>query len=145
MKTIHSTLLALFCISGLALASPIVVLEGPLDESETVDAEFAVDGDQGRAWINVMEVDWQFEPAANTVRRSVEGLSYDSRAKQVLYRSGDRRVVCGEATGVGVLGIGIRPTGDCSLKVSYDERTVDVGSGPRKQAFFKVTLDPGTR
>jgi len=56
MKNIIASLLAASCIYGFAHASPIVVWEAPVNESETVTAQFAFDSKLGRAWIVVEKV-----------------------------------------------------------------------------------------
>jgi len=142
MKNIIASLLAASCISGFAHASPIVVWEAPVNEYETVTAQFAFDSKLGRAWVDVEKVDSQFEALWSTGRVKVDGLFYDSVAKQVLYRSGDRRIVCGQVTSF--LGLAtVHPTGSCQLYVSSDDRRVDDGFGSRDQTFARVTLDPG--
>jgi hypothetical protein len=142
MKKIIPCLLAVFSGAGIAGAAPIVVLDAPIEESETVTAKFDYDSQLGRAWIDIDEVDNQYEetPVA-TVQRKVDGLSYDSENNQVLYRKGDRSIVCAEEKSF--LGIGsLSNTGNCPLRVSVEERTVDDGFRPEKQSFVKVTFDP---
>ena len=142
MKKLIPCLLAVISGAGVASAAPIVVLDAPIDEAESVSAKFDYDSKLGRAWIDIDEVDNRYEetPVA-TVMKKVDGLSYDSETNQVLYRTGDRSIVCAEEKSF--LGIGaLYNTGDCQLKVSVEERTVDDGFHPEKQSFVKVTLDP---
>lgn len=124
-----------------ARAAQIVVFEAPVDEFQTVNAKFDVDSKLGRAWVDVENVDSEFQTSRTVVNRKVDGLSYDSEAKEVLYRLGDGAIVCAEANSF--LGMTtLRPTGNCPLTVSYEERTVDDGFRPSTQNFAKVTLNP---
>lgn len=127
--------------SGLARAEAILVLEAPVNEFQKLNAKFNFDSKLGRAWVDVEEVDWEFQPNRNTVAKSVDGLSYDSKAKELLYQRGGSRIVCAEAKSF--LGESTaRPTGNCPLVVSYEKRTVDDGVRPSTQTIAKVTLNP---
>lgn len=143
MKNMIPYLLALIFGSGLARATPIVVMEAPVNGDERVAATFDVDKKLGRAWIDIELTDSRFETSIpiGTVLKKVDGLYYDSGLKQVLYRQGDHPIVCAQETSF--LGIAaMKTTGNCPLLVSSEERTVDDGFHLRKQTFVKVTLDP---
>jgi hypothetical protein len=142
MKKILLCFLVVISASGLAGAAPVVIFEAPISEFQSVSATFDFDSKLGRAWVEVESLDSEFEPSWNAVtRKRVDGLSYDSQAKQVLYQRGDRPIVCAEETSF--LGISsLKSTGNCPLQVSYEARTVDDGFHPRKETFAKVTLNP---
>jgi hypothetical protein len=76
-----------------------------------------------------------------TIMKKVDGLYYDSGARQVLYRLGDRSIVCAEDSTFLFIAV-MKTTGKCPLLVSSEERTVDNGFHLSKQNFVKVTLDP---
>ncbi len=140
-KKIVLCLVGVISASGLARAEAILVLEGPVDEFQKLNAKFNFDSKLGRAWVDVEQVDSEFQPNRNTVAKTVDGLSYDSKAKEVVYQRGGSRIVC--AQGKSFLGESTaRATGNCPLVVSYEQRTVDDGVRPRTQTFAKVTLNP---
>jgi len=141
IKKILLCFVAVISVSGVARAAEIVVFEAPVDESQAVNAKFDVDSELGRAWVDVENVDSEFQTSRTVVNRKVDGLSYDSEAKEVLYNVGDGAVVCAEARNF--LGMTtLRSTGNCPLKVSYEKRTVDDGFRPSTETFAKVTLNP---
>jgi hypothetical protein len=142
MKQLMVSLFAVISISGVARAGPIVVLEVPVDADQKVEAKFDFDSDLGRAWVDVEENDFRYEKSENTVRARVEGLYYDAKVKQIIYRSGDRPIVCAKESNI--LGIGtLYPTGNCPLAVTFEDRILDDGFHADKQTFVKVTLNPG--
>lgn len=125
---------------SVARGAPIVVFEGPVHEFQTVHAKFDIDSKLGRAWIDVENVDSEFEVTSSVENRNVEGLSYNPEAKEVIYQQGDSSIVCADASSF--LGmITLHPTGNCPLVVSYEERTVDDGTRPSTETFAKVTLN----
>ncbi len=126
---------------SVARGAPILVFESPVDEFQTVNAKFDVDPKLGRAWVDVENVDSEYLASSNVVNRKVDGLSYDSEAREVVYKQGDSSIVCAEATSF--LGMTtMHPTGNCPLVVSYEEGTVDDGFRPSTQTFAKVTMNP---
>ena len=141
MKKIVLGLVGVISASGLARAEDILVLDAPVDEFQKLNAKFNFDSKLARAWVDVEQVDTEFQPNRNTVAKSVDGLTYDSKAKEVVYQRGGSRIVC--AQGKSFLGESTaRATGNCPLVVSYEQRTVDDGVRPRTQTFAKVTLNP---
>jgi len=136
-------LLAVISVSGLARATPIVVWEAPVAASESVATGFEFDAKLGRAWVDIELNDWRVDEsgAVSTVMKKVEGLYYDSDSKQVLYRLGDRLIVCVEEARFLFIPV-MKATGKCPLLVSSEERTVDDGFHLSKQNFVKVTLGP---
>src|SRR5258708_12788595 len=79
---------------GAAGAVSKTVFERPLNH-ETLTAHFDVDRELGRAWIDVMIEPSDYpsrEPVV--VRRKIEGLSYDSTRKAVIYQNGQQKIVC---------------------------------------------------
>ncbi len=141
MKKLIGCLLAVISVSGLARAEEILVFEAKVNEFQKLNAQFKFDSNLGRAWVDVEQLDSEFQPVWGKVMRMVDGLSYDSQAKEVLYKRGDSKIVCAEAKTVLTESIA-RATGNCPLVVSYEVRTVDDGFRPTKQTFAKVTMSP---
>jgi hypothetical protein len=126
---------------GGARGAPVIVYEVPVDEFQTLNAKFDADSDLGRAWVDVEKFDTEFFPSRNTVNKKVDGLSYDEATKDVVYQLAGKAIVCAQASNF--LGMTtLRPTGNCPLVVSYEERTVDDGVRPSTQKFAKVTMTP---
>ena len=87
---------------GVANAEQVVVYEGSADSSQTISADFAVNRQLGRAWVDVQVQTTQIgsEPVfVAPIERQVAGLYYDAEQKQVLYRTATGLVVCAEDTG----------------------------------------------
>jgi hypothetical protein len=150
VKKVVVCLVAVTGMAGLARAAeaaeskggePVIVYEAPVDEFQTVNAKFDADSDLGRAWVDVEKFDTEFFPSRNTVNRKVDGLSYDEATKDVVYQLGAKAVVCAQTSNF--LGMTtLRPTGNCPLVVSYEERSVDDGFRPSTQKFAKITMTP---
>src|SRR5215831_2651991 len=114
MRKIIPCLLAVIFGSGHARATPIVVMEAPVNAGYNVAATFEVDPILGRAWIDIELMDSRFEASmpVSAVMKKVDGLYYDSGLRQVLYRQGDHPIVCAQETTF--LGIAaIKTTGKC--------------------------------
>ncbi len=135
---------ALTFVTG-ARAAPIVVYDRPVDEFERVSAAFGAEPKLGRAWIAIERVDWEFEPTTDdSVRATVDGLSYDQASDAVVYQApGEAPIVCAKSTSE-LTERRYNPSGNCPVKISYEDRTVDDGTRPRKTTFAKVTLNPTT-
>ncbi len=143
IKKMMPCLLAVTSVSGLAPATPIVVWEALVAAPDSVATGFEFDPKLGRAWVDIVLNDSGFEgsSAVSTVMKKIEGLYYDSELKQVLYRLGDRLIVCVEEGRFLFIPV-MKATGKCPLLVSSEERTVDDGFHLSEQNFVKVTLDP---
>ncbi len=130
---------------GVANSQQVTVYEAPLydDSSKHISADFAVDRELGRAWVDV-EVpsavsgsEAEFDPP---VERMVKGLYYDSARKQVLYRTATGPIVCAEdATTLGETHL--KSTGNCRLISSTEQRNVDDGFDVHKQTVAKVVFE----
>jgi len=57
----------------------------------------------------------------------VPGLSYDSRASQVVYDAGGKRTVCAVGLGEGRKGVKMKNTGDCTVTTMAKAEAVDDG------------------
>jgi hypothetical protein len=132
---------------GAANAAPIIVFEAPLDNwHQEVSADFGVNRELGRAWIDVKLTTDSFSeapPTEEVIMKMVEGLYYDSAHKQVLYRSGSEPIVCAEdATFLWMTHL--KSTGQCLLKPRTEPRKVDDGFGTREQTIAQVVFDAQT-
>src|SRR5260370_27627223 len=79
---------------GAAGAVSVTVFEKPLNLDETLTAHFDADRELGRAWIDVMiEPSDYAEREPIVVRRTVDGISYDSTRKAVIYQNGKQKIV----------------------------------------------------
>src|SRR5260370_20935227 len=107
-------LLAVISVSGLARATPIVVWEAPVAASGSVATKVELDRKLGRAWGDIELKDSRFDEssAVSTVMKKVDGLYYDSESKQVLYRLGDRPIVCAEDSTFLFIAV-MKTTGKC--------------------------------
>lgn len=132
---------------GVANAEQVVVFEAPLDDSiRQISADFAVNRELGRAWVDV-EVEARqtgSEPIFGLpMQRQVDGLYYDSARKQVLYRTASGPIVCAEdAAGVGETHL--KTTGNCRLTSSTERRQVDDGFNVEERTITKVVFDAQT-
>jgi len=129
---------------GVADAAQIIVFEAPFDNwHQRVSAEFAVNRNLGRAWIDVKvttERTTEGPPPEELIMKMVEGLYYDSARKQVLYRTASEPIVCAEdATFLWTTHL--KSTGQCLLKPRTEQRKVDDGFNVREQAVAQVFLE----
>jgi hypothetical protein len=104
-------------------------------------AHFAVDRKDGRAWIDVVLTDSDYpDRVPVVVRKKVDGLSYDQNSKQVIYRSGSKKIVCAED--YTVLGdTSLKESGACRLLVSDQNRKVDDGFRIKKKDVGTVVFE----
>jgi hypothetical protein len=133
------TLVGFGALIGVANAEQVVVYEGPADSSQTISADFAVNRQLGRAWVDVQVQTIQIgsEPVfVAPTERQVAGLYYDPEQKQVLYRTATGPVVCAEDAGAQ-----LNPTGNCQLTPSTEQRTLDDGFHRREQQVARIVLD----
>jgi len=131
---------------GVAHADQVIVYEAPLNSDQQVSANFAVNRELGRAWVDV-EVRSSMSGSEALfelpIERQVDGLYYDSAQKQVLYRTAAGAIVCAEdATALGATYL--KSTGNCSLIPSTEQRSVDDGFAVYERTVAKVILDAQT-
>jgi hypothetical protein len=116
------------------------VFERPLNH-ENLTAHFDVDRALGRAWIDVMIEPSDYpsrEPIV--VRRKIDGLSYDSTRKAVIYQNGKQNVVCAkDSSFLGMTSLNV--TGQCILRTSSETRKVDDGFTPKDESVGKVVFE----
>ncbi len=126
--------------SGAGGAVSKTVFERPLNH-ETLTAHFDVDRELGRAWIDVMIEPSDYpsrEPVV--VRRKIDGLSYDSTRKAVIYQNGKQTVVCAkDSSFLGMTSLNV--TGQCILRTSSKTDTVDDGFRPKDESVGKVVFE----
>ncbi len=126
---------------GAAGAVSVTVFEKPLNLDETLTAHFDADRELGRAWIDVMiEPSDYAEREPIVVRRKIDGLSYDSTRKAVIYQNGKQKIVC--AKDFHFLGMSsLNLTGQCILRASTETLRVDDGFRPKDEPFGKVVFE----
>ena len=129
---------------GVANAEQVVVYQAPVDDSsQQISADFAVNRQLGRAWVDV-EVQPGFTGSEALfippIEKRVDGLYYDSARKQVLYRTASGPIVCAEdATTLGETYL--KNTGNCQLIQSTEQRKVDDGFDIRDEKVAKVVFE----
>lgn len=152
MKSLRNklTMCALVVVSfvGVADAAEVDVFEAPLNNSsQEVSANFAVNRELGRAWIDVQLQtstpgdEGPSEP--QVISKAVEGLYYDSARKQILYRTATETIVC--AQDAKFLGrTYLKSTGECLLTPRTEQRKMDDGFKIREQTVAKVVFEAQT-
>ena len=141
-------LLALGSLVGVANAAQVIVFEGPLDTSrKKISANFAVNRELGRAWVNVeiQSTDFFSEglPPVDVTRRRLDGLYYDSARKQVLYQTGAETIVCAEDATL-LWSTHLKTTGRCQLTSSTERRKIDDGFNVYEETVAEVVFDTQT-
>ncbi len=123
---------------------PILLVEEPIDSETDVTAQFEVNREGGRAWIRIVFAEGRNTEGPSpvkTVRKAVEGLSYDPSTKSVVERIGADTIVCAED--VQFLWVkSLRLTGNCPIRVSTEERIADDGFETQKETVAKVVMLP---
>lgn len=131
-------------VGGVADAAQITVFEtSPNDEAGDFGADFGVNRELGRAWIDVVFTinSPGSEPSAQGVSpKAMEGLYYDRALKQVLYRSGKEQIVCAEDATF-LWATHLKTTGLCQLSLLSEKRKTDDGFNIREQIVTKVLFD----
>jgi len=137
----------MFSFSGVANAAQLIVFEQPLARwNEQVSAEFGVNRELGRAWVDVGLTTADLgegPPETVVIPRAVEGLYYDSARKQVLYRAGSEVTVCAEDAKF-LFSTYLKSTGQCLLTPRNEKRNVDDGFNIREQTVAKVLFEAST-
>ena len=148
MKSLRNKLmmcaLLIVSLAGAANAAQQIVFEAPLENGRReVSANFAVNRELGRAWIEVqVETPYQGEePSVGEVTsRAVEGLYYDPARKQVLYRTATENVVCAEDAKF-LWSTYLKSTGQCLLTPVTELRKTDDGFKIRERTVAKVVFE----
>jgi hypothetical protein len=129
---------------GVANATPVIVFEAPFDKwHQEVSANFAVNRELGRAWIDVKVTTESYseEPRREEViMKMVDGLYYDSSHKQVLYRTASGPIVCAEDSTFRWV-TELKSTGQCQLRQRSEQRKVDDGFDTREESIAQVFFD----
>jgi len=131
-----------------ANASQIIVFEKPIDASkQQISAEFGVNRELGRAWIDVQIQETAYlgegVPQSEVIMRILDGLYYDSAGKQVLYRTAAETIVCAE-DGTFLWTTHLKSTGNCRLSPRSEQRKVDDGFNVREETVTKIVFDAPT-
>ncbi len=126
-------------------ASPFVVLEKEqVSETSLINASFEVNRELGRAWVEIQISDSGSsgdDAIVGVIRKQIEGLSYDQAKNQVVYVNGARSVVCAVESGF-LFQKSLKPTGDCAISISSENRIRDDGFELSSQVVSKVLFDP---
>jgi hypothetical protein len=129
---------------GVADAAQRVVFEVPVDESrQEISADFAVNRELGRAWVDVKMNSTNVGEEAQfpeVISKAVEGLYYDPYRKQVLYRTATESIVCAEDARF-LWSTYLKATGRCLLTPVFEQRKVDDGFNIRKETLAKVVFE----
>jgi len=137
----------MFSFVGVANAAQLIVFEQPLTRwNEEVRAEFAVNRELGRAWVEVGLTTADLgegPPETVVIPKAVEGLYYDPARKQVLYRTGSEVTVCAEDAKF-LFATYLKNTGQCLLTPRSEKRNVDDGFNIREQTVAKVLFEAST-
>ncbi len=118
-------------LSSVASADSIKLFETRYDTSTDYTAEFQVNKELGRAWVNVSEAEsWGDNTSYTDNRVKVEGLSYNAADKTIVLERDGQLIVCAEIYNrrfVIDVGGSIRMTKRCSF--SQKKVTVQVDNG----------------
>ena len=137
----------MFSFAGAANAAQLIVFEQPIyGWNQEVSADFGVNRELGRAWIDVgltSPAVGDGLPETVIIPKAIEGLYYDSARKQVLYRSGSEVTVCAEDAKF-LWSTYLKSTGQCLLTPRSETRKVDDGFNIREQTVAKVLFDATT-
>lgn len=132
---------------GTAEAAQVVVFERPLSGwDQDVSAEFAVNRELGRAWVDVQIDSTNYgdeAPENEVISKQVAGLYYDSARKQVLYRMPTGTIVCAEDATF-LWRTYLKSTGQCSLTAHTEQRKIDDGFNVHEETVGEVVLDAQT-
>jgi len=148
MKSFRSSVAiaaAVMCsFAGAANAAQLIVFEQPVYQwNQEVSADFGVNRELGRAWVQVgltTPAIGDEGPDMEVINRAVEGLYYDSARKQVLYRAGSEVVVCAEDSKF-LWSTYLKSTGQCLLTPRTEKRKVDNGFTIQDQTVAKVAFE----
>jgi hypothetical protein len=128
-------------------AAQITVFEGPLENrNQEVSADFAVNRELGRAWIDVYVESptvGEEPPQREVISKLVEGLHYDAARKQVLYRTATETIVCAEDATF-LWSTKLKSTGECRLTPVSEQRKVDDGFKIGERTVAKVVFEAQT-
>ena len=162
MKAVTKTLLNSFGIVALAAvafyaleasaqqdATIETIFQGVLKAGEQLAAEFKVNPELGRAWVQVDRIsggeDYSpgpepvFPLVMESMERSIAGLSYDNASGQVIYKSGATQVVCAEQSRF-LWSTSLKETGNCPLRVSVQALAVDDGFNVHQERSGQIAL-----
>ena len=140
--------LAVVSFVGVADAAQVNVFEAPLNNwSQQVSANFAVNRELGRAWIDVQLQtstpgdEGPSEP--EVISKAVEGLYYDSARKQILYRNAGETIVCAQDATF-LWRTYLKSTGECLLTPRTEHRKMDDGFKISDRTVAKVIFEAQT-
>ena len=119
------------------------IFERPIEYDDSISAQFNVDRDLGRAWVEVVltpAVYGDEAPEPNIVKEAVHGLYYDRDTKQVIYQRGQTRTICAEDSTF-LWSTSLKETGACPLRAISQNRKVDDGFNLENVLIGKVVLE----
>lgn len=142
MKQLLTALLVLTSIS--ASAKSIVVFDGLTGDANDTTAEFMINQDLGRAWVNIVTShDWGEDEFEEDNFVKVEGLSFNQDTQEVIYTDETLEVVCATliTRGRGIFKrTKLVASGNCSLVDSVETRSIDDGFRIKKRKYTTVKL-----
>lgn len=140
--------IALFALvlSTVAGADSIKIYETRSTGIDELLPEFQINKELGRAWVNVVERQfWGDESSYTDNRVKVEGLSYDTTDKVVIFEKEDgERVVCSKLYNrrwVIDIGGSLNDTGACQFTVKKVKVDIDNGYEINRVTMLQVFLN----
>lgn len=132
-------------LSSVASAESIKLLEARYDSDTEYLPEFQVNKSLGRAWVNVVESEWNGDSSYYTDNRvKVAGLSYDASDRTIVFEKNGERIVCAEFYNRRFVidgGNSIRLTDRCSFSQEKVKVQVDNGFEIRTVKMVQVYLN----
>ena len=119
------------------------IFERRIEDNEDISANFNVDRDLGRAWVEVALTGQDYgdePPEIQVIKEAVNHLYYDRDTKQVIYQKGRTRAVCAEDSTF-LWSTGLKETGQCPLRASSQTQKVDDGFDLADMLIGKVVLE----
>jgi len=138
MKRLVTLALLVFSLTSFA---DVVVYKG-WETNRTILGTFKINPELGRAWVEVEVYGMDAESGSDYYRVKVEGLSFDSATKEVIWDYEGQRIVCAKevTTGRSIFRHTYIKNIDCRFKQSVVTELVDDGFEvvKRKYAILKL-------
>jgi hypothetical protein len=132
-------------LSAAASADSVLLFETRYDSATDYLPEFQINKDLGRAWVNVVEAEWNGDSSNYTDNRvKVEGLSYRAEDKKIVLERDGQEIVCAEIYNRRFIldgGRSIRLTDRCSFSQKKVKVQVDNGYEIRTKTMMQVYLN----
>jgi hypothetical protein len=122
--------------------SVVVIDEVVPSSTNFVDASFNFDKNSGDAWVEA-ETTWN-DDDPDVEKAKVSNLSFIRSSMQIIYDESGRKIVCANVKGpswTAPLGDTVKPTGNCRLRGSIQDRNQDNGFGRDTVSYLHVEMD----